>query len=95
MAALWIVIGTLIVIWPNQIGSVLPLVPFHLGHELPGIDLTVIEPEGKGPENGRTVRGTGTEASILEEAGIMKACGIVAGSDNDVKNLSIAMMPRN
>jgi hypothetical protein len=33
MAALWIVIGTLIVIWPNQIGSVLPLVPFRLGHE--------------------------------------------------------------
>jgi voltage-gated potassium channel len=61
---------------------------------LPGIDLTVIEPEGKGPENGRTVRGTGTEASILEEAGIMKACGIVAGSDNDVKNLSIAMMSK-
>ncbi|RJF97996.1 potassium channel family protein [Noviherbaspirillum saxi] len=61
---------------------------------LPGIDMTVIEPDGKGPENGHTVRGTGTEASVLEEAGIMVASGIVAGSDNDVKNLSIAMMAK-
>jgi voltage-gated potassium channel len=60
---------------------------------LPGIDLTVIEPEGKGPE-GRTVRGAGTEATVLQEAGIMTACGIVAGTDNDLKNLSIAMMAK-
>jgi Trk K+ transport system NAD-binding subunit len=61
---------------------------------IPGIDLTVIDPEGEGPENCHTVRGIGTEASVLEEAGIMKASGIVAGTDNDVNNLSIAMMAR-
>ncbi len=61
---------------------------------LPGIELTIIDPEGEGPENGHIVRGTGTEASILKEAGIMEASGIVAGSDNDVKNLSIAMMAK-
>lgn len=61
---------------------------------LPGIELTVIDPEAEGPENGRIVQGTGTEASVLKEAGIAQACGIVAGSDNDVNNLSIAMMAK-
>lgn len=61
---------------------------------LPGIELTIIEPEAKGPENIHIVRGTGTEASILKEAGIAEASGIVAGTDNDVKNLSIAMMAK-
>lgn len=61
---------------------------------LPDIELTVIDPEGEGPANGHTVRGLGTEASILEQAGIMEANGIVAGSDNDVNNLSIAMMAK-
>jgi Trk K+ transport system NAD-binding subunit len=61
---------------------------------LPGITLTVIDPEGEGPVNGRTVRGTGTEASVLKEAGIVEASGIVAGSDNDINNLSIATMAK-
>lgn len=61
---------------------------------LPGIDLTIIDPDAHAPENGRLVRGTGTEASILEEAGIREASGIVAGSPNDVANLSIAMMAK-
>jgi voltage-gated potassium channel len=62
---------------------------------LPGIDLTVIDPQAKESGSCRIVRGTGTEASVLEEAGIIEASGIVAGSDNDVKNLSIAMMAKN
>ena len=61
---------------------------------LPGIDMTVIDPEGDGPAQGRAVRGIGTEASVLEAAGIMGANGIVAGSPNDINNLSIAMMAR-
>lgn len=61
---------------------------------LPGIELTVIDPEGEGPPDIQTVRGIGTEASVLEEAGIMEAHGIVAGSPNDINNLSIAMMAR-
>jgi voltage-gated potassium channel len=61
---------------------------------LPGIELTVIDPEGDGPKDSRTVLGIGTEASVLEEAGIMEAKGIVAGSPNDINNLSIAMMAK-
>jgi voltage-gated potassium channel len=61
---------------------------------LPGIEITVVDPDGDGPDEGRVVRGTGTEASILEQAGIMQASGIVAGSGNDINNLSIAMMAK-
>lgn len=60
--------------------------------QLPGIDLCVIDPGGNGPDYGTKVRGTGTEASVLTEAGLMQAAGIVAGSDSDISNLSIAMM---
>jgi voltage-gated potassium channel len=57
-----------------------------------GIELTVIDPEAPAPGDGpRWVRGLGTEAAILLEAGIHGAVGIVAGSDSDVKNLSIAV----
>ncbi|HJV73549.1 MAG TPA: NAD-binding protein [Noviherbaspirillum sp.] len=61
----------------------------HLGPT--GIEMTVVDPEAEGPENGRIVRGLGTEASTLIEAGIEEASGIVAGSDDDFNNLSIAM----
>ncbi|MET0859299.1 MAG: NAD-binding protein [Telluria sp.] len=61
---------------------------------LPGIELSVIDPKHEGPANCHTLRGTGTEASVLEEAGIMQARGIVAGSDNDISNLSIAVMAK-
>ena len=61
---------------------------------LPGIDLTAVDPQANETGSCRVVRGTGTEASVLEEAGILEASGIVAGSDNDVKNLSIAMMAK-
>jgi hypothetical protein len=61
---------------------------------LPGIELSVIDPKRDGPENCHILRGIGTEASVLKEAGIMEACGIVAGSDNDISNLSIAVMAK-
>lgn len=61
---------------------------------LPGIKLSVIDPKGEGPENFHVLRGMGTEAGVLKEAGIMEACGIVAGSNNDISNLSIAMMAK-
>lgn len=61
---------------------------------LPGIELTIIDPEGDGPSDSHIVRGIGTEASVLEQAGIMEAKGIVAGSPNDINNLSIAMMAK-
>jgi hypothetical protein len=62
---------------------------------IPGMELSIIDPTREGPPNCRTVRGIGTEASVLQEAGIMEACGIVAGSDNDVSNLSIAVMAKS
>ena len=37
------------------------------------------------------VVGSGTEANTLIEAGIHDACAIVAGTDNDINNLSIVM----
>ncbi|WP_194725790.1 potassium channel family protein [Noviherbaspirillum malthae] len=62
--------------------------------DLPGIQLTFIDPRATGPGCERVVRGTGTEASVLESAGIRQASGIVAGSDDDLKNLAIAMMAK-
>lgn len=61
---------------------------------LPGIELTIVDPDAAGPENGRLVAGLATEARVLREAGVMEAAGIVAGSNNDVANLSIAMMAK-
>ncbi|MET0857353.1 MAG: NAD-binding protein [Telluria sp.] len=61
---------------------------------LPGIAMTVIDPEGEGPADCRTLKGYGNEADVLEQAGVMAACGIVAGSDDDIGNLSIAVMAK-
>ncbi|HEY8607940.1 MAG TPA: NAD-binding protein [Noviherbaspirillum sp.] len=62
--------------------------------DLPGIVLTVIDPGIDGPDNGRLVRGLASEAATLERAGVKDAAGIVAGSNNDIDNLSIAMMAK-
>lgn len=55
-----------------------------------GITVQVIEAdiEGTNPPDG-TVQGTGTDVDTLLKAGIKDAVGIVAGTDNDVNNLSI------
>jgi Trk K+ transport system NAD-binding subunit len=60
-----------------------------------GLSTVIIEPdpEGSGAPAG-TIRGLGTEAVTLREAGIQKAVGIVAGSDDDANNLSILMTAR-
>ncbi len=58
-----------------------------------GLSLVVIEetPERTGmPEEG-AIQGTGTQAATLEQADIRRASGLVAGTDNDATNLSIAM----
>ncbi|PID49755.1 MAG: potassium transporter TrkA [Proteobacteria bacterium] len=58
-----------------------------------GIPVRVIDIKQEGlPE--RAVTGTGTEAKTLLEAGIDMAVGIIAGTDNDVSNLSILMTAR-
>lgn len=56
-----------------------------------GIRVTVIDPLLDEPDSQRSVRGLGTEAETLIEAGVREAQGIVAGSNDDVNNLSIAM----
>ncbi len=59
-----------------------------------GIELVVVEatPEKTGCDN--CIEGSGTEARTLMEAGIDQAVGIVAGTDDDINNLSIAMTAR-
>lgn len=61
---------------------------------LPGIRMTVIDADADEPENGRLVQGLASEAAILEQAGVADAAGIVAGSNNDIDNLAIAMMAK-
>lgn len=54
-----------------------------------GITLTIVDPTAPGGDE--RIVGDGTEASTLLEAGIERSAGIIAGSDNDVNNLSIAV----
>lgn len=54
-----------------------------------GIALTIIDPGARDSDQG--LSGDGTEASTLQQAGIERASGIVAGSNNDINNLSIAV----
>ncbi|MGB5009335.1 MAG: NAD-binding protein [Candidatus Dechloromonas phosphoritropha] len=56
-----------------------------------GIELTIIDPLCNPEETANSIRGYGTEAESLLQAGIGSACGIIAGSDSDVNNLSIAV----
>ncbi len=54
-----------------------------------GIDLTIIDPGSA--EARQDIQGDGTEAATLRQAGIETASGIIAGTDNDINNLSIAV----
>lgn len=54
-----------------------------------GITLTIIDPSAS--DANREIAGDGTEAHTLRQAGIERASGIVAGSNNDINNLSIAV----
>jgi voltage-gated potassium channel len=56
-----------------------------------GIELTIIDPECDPEQLANSISGHGTEAHTLRQAGIERASGIIAGSDNDVNNLSIAV----
>lgn len=61
-----------------------------------GIPLTFIDPDPESREApAGTVRGVGTEAETLLEAGIMGAVGIIAGTDDDADNLSITITARD
>lgn len=62
--------------------------------EATGMSVTVVDPRVESVNGVRAVRGLGTEAATLEAAGVGTAQGIVAGSDDDVNNLSIAVTAR-
>ncbi|WP_172197106.1 TrkA family potassium uptake protein [Niveibacterium sp. COAC-50] len=56
--------------------------------------VTLITPEPLTLPDRRCITGVGTEAEPLVAAGVRTAVGIVAGTDNDVNNLSIAVTAR-
>lgn len=60
-----------------------------------GVETIIVEADPEltdAPED--IIVGRGTEADTLKEAGIAKAAGIVAGTDDDANNLSILMTAR-
>jgi voltage-gated potassium channel len=59
-----------------------------------GLDVSVIDPGDRPVPGLHTIRGLGTEAEPLIAAGIRESVGIVAGTDDDVTNLSIAVTAR-
>ncbi|TVP86154.1 MAG: potassium transporter TrkA [Thioalkalivibrio sp.] len=57
-----------------------------------GVTVTIVEADPEGTGCGEDcVRGRGTEADTLQEAGVESAAGIVAGTNVDSNNLSILM----
>ena len=59
-----------------------------------GLDVTIIDPTAAAEDGLNAVRGVGTEAGPLRAAGIEHSAGIVAGTDDDVTNLSIVVTAR-
>lgn len=59
------------------------------------LPVTIIDRQAPGDgTGGRFVQGDGTGAATLHEAGVRHAVGIVAGTGNDIDNLSIAVTAR-
>ena len=56
--------------------------------------VTIIDPRPTAPDDHEAILSQGTESSPLIDAGIAHAVGLVAGSDNDINNLSIAITAR-
>jgi Trk K+ transport system NAD-binding subunit len=58
------------------------------------LEVSIIDPREGSMEGIRTIRGAGTEAASLLAAGIRESVGIVAGTDDDINNLSIVVTAR-
>ncbi len=54
-----------------------------------GLEVTVIEPQRQAECAVTMIAGHGVEPNVLREAGIDRAVGLIAGTDNDTTNLSI------
>lgn len=60
------------------------------------IESTIIEADPDATEApSDAIRGRGTEADTLREAGIESAAGVIAGTDDDANNMSIIMTARD
>ncbi|HRD33539.1 MAG TPA: NAD-binding protein [Rhodocyclaceae bacterium] len=62
--------------------------------EKEGIPVTIIDREPPQDFEHRWIQGDGTVAETLLNAGIEEAAGVIAGSSNDIDNLSIAVTAR-
>ena len=61
-----------------------------------GIEFTIVDPEpDKQGAPDDSIRGRGTEADTLREAGVRTASGLVAAADDDANNLSIIITANN
>jgi voltage-gated potassium channel len=73
----------------------------RLGRELTadlraeGIEVTVIEPDPRAPEDPDIVVGDGADPAVLEQVDLPSAVGFVAGTDNDTANLSLVAAARH
>lgn len=59
-----------------------------------GFDVAIVDPDMEGAEGLPGVRGLGTDNEVLRRADIATAAGIVAGTDVDTANLTIAIAAR-
>jgi Trk K+ transport system NAD-binding subunit len=59
-----------------------------------GLDVTVVEPRDVPEHHEGAILGQGFEPDVLERAGIDRAVGFVAGTDNDTTNLSLVAAAR-
>lgn len=59
-----------------------------------GIEVTIIDPHAVEEPRARHVIGVGTQKRSLQEAGVARAVGIVAATDDDIANLSIVVTAR-
>ena len=58
-----------------------------------GLDVVVIEPSPV-PDEPAALQGDGTDPEVLRLAGVDRAVGFVAGTDNDITNLSLVVAAR-
>jgi Trk K+ transport system NAD-binding subunit len=65
----------------------------HRYMQFEGIPTVIVEPRSELAPGGAII-GYGTEAVTLREAGVEKAVGIIAGTEQDANNLSIIMTAR-
>jgi voltage-gated potassium channel len=59
-----------------------------------GMEIILIDPNAQASAAFRVVTGSGIEGPVLREAGVGDAAAFVAGTDDDINNLSIAVAAR-